>query len=177
MPKAPARARRPPLLQSADFTGYLNEKCMQIAPGDVKTMLAQAAEIRRRLKVLAADRPRMEQQAALALEIVSEHARGRCPQIPYYTIATLTVALLYFADPNDVIPDWIPNVGSMDDAIIFELAFGMARAGIERYCDWKGIAAGSLFPAPGARRTTAAKRTSTGRGAATKSTAARRKTR
>ncbi len=160
MPKAPASARRTPLLQSADFTGYLNEKCTQIAPGDVRTMLAQAAAIRRRARTLAAGRVRMGRQIELALEIVGEHHKGRCPQIPYYTIATLSVALLYFSDPVDVIPDWIPNVGSMDDAIVFELAFGMARAGIARYCAWKGIPTAEFFPAPPrppARRTSAAK--------------------
>lgn len=137
-----------PLLNTADFTSYLNEKCMQLAPGDVKTLLAQAAAIRRRVREIGASRPRMQRQIEFALTLVEEHAKGRCPQIPYYTVATLAVALLYFSDPVDVIPDWIPGVGVTDDAIVFELAFGMARAGIDRYCAWKSLAIDDLYPPP-----------------------------
>jgi len=141
-------ANPPLLLRSTDFTSYLNEKCMELAPGDVKTLLAQAAAIRRRVKAVAADRPRMQRQVEFALQLVEEHFKGRCPQIPYYTVATLAVALLYFSDPVDVIPDWIPGVGTTDDAIVFELAFGMARAGIERYCVWKDLSLDDLYPPP-----------------------------
>lgn len=141
-------ANPPLLLQTTDFTSYLNEKCMQLAPGDVKTLLAQGAAIRHRAKSLVADHPRMQRQIDFALTLVEEHFKGRCPQIPYYTIATLAVALLYFSDPVDVIPDWIPGVGMTDDAIVFELAFGMARAGIERYCAWKSLPMADLYPPP-----------------------------
>ena len=137
-----------PLLNTADFTSYLNEKCMQLAPGDVKTLLTQANAIRRRSKEIAADRPRMLRQIDFALMLVEEHSKGRCPQIPYYTIATLAVALLYFSDPVDVIPDWIPGVGITDDAIVFELAFAMSRAGIDRYCAWKSLPIEELYPPP-----------------------------
>lgn len=137
-----------PLLNSADFTSYLNEKSMQLAPGDVKTLLSQAAAIRRRAKEVGADHPRMRRQIDFALTLVAEHSKGRCPQIPYYTIAVLSVALLYFSDPVDVIPDWIPGIGITDDAIVFELAFTMGRPGIERYCAWKSLPIDDLYPPP-----------------------------
>jgi uncharacterized membrane protein YkvA (DUF1232 family) len=137
-----------PLLNTADFTSYLNEKSMQLAPGDVKTLVAQAASIRRRAKEIGGTRPRMQRQIDFSLMLIEEHHKGRCPQIPYYTIATLAVALLYFSDPVDVIPDWIPGVGITDDAIVFELAFAMSRAGIDRYCAWKSLPMDDLYPPP-----------------------------
>ena len=83
-------ANPPLLLRTADFTSYLNEKCMQLAPGDVKTLLGAgggdpcAAPSR-----WAADHPRMQRQIDFALTLIEEHHKGRCPQIPYYAIATL----------------------------------------------------------------------------------------
>lgn len=159
-------ANPPLLLQSTDFTSYLNEKCMQLAPGDVKTLLAQASAIRRRAKAVALEHPRMGRQIDFALVLVDEHYKGRCPQIPYYTIAALAVALLYFSDPVDVIPDWIPGVGMTDDAIVFELAFGMARAGIERYCLWKSLPMAELYPPPRQPAKEPARRAPATRGAA-----------
>lgn len=143
------------LLHTADFTNYLNEKAMQLAPGDVKTLVAQAPAIRRRVRTLGEHHLRMQRQIEFALTLVEDHYKGRCPQIPYYTIAALAVALLYFSDPVDVIPDWIPGVGTNDDAVVFELAFSMGRPGIERYCAWKSLPTDGLFPPP---RPAAAKR-------------------
>lgn len=156
MPKK-APARRPPLLQSKDFTAYLNEKCAQIATGDLEEVIRQASSIRERAAEDAATRPRMQRQAEFALMLVEEHEAGRAPQIPLYTIAMMGVALLYFADPLDVIPDWIPGIGRSDDALVFELAFGLARAGIERYCAWKSLPTDGILSPP-ARPTTNARR-------------------
>lgn len=146
MDKATARSHRTALLASKDFSAYLNEKCAQLAPGDVKTLLAQARTVRARAAALEPKRQRMRRQIEFALTLVEEHAAGRCPQIPYYTLAALAVALLYFTDPLDVVPDWIPGVGTSDDAIVFELAFGLACAGIERYCAWKSLPTDDLLP-------------------------------
>jgi len=156
--KAPVRARRPPLLQPHDFTAYLNEKCMQLASGDLQEVLRQADAIRAHAAEIAAERPRMHRQVEFALTLVEEHEDGGAPQIPLYTIALMGVALLYFADPMDVIPDWIPGIGNSDDALVFELAFGLARAGIERYCTWKGLSTEGLLPARLRPTTTRARR-------------------
>jgi uncharacterized membrane protein YkvA (DUF1232 family) len=68
-------------------------------------------------------------------------------------VCLLAVAVLYFVDPLDVIPDWIPVVGATDDALVFELAFVLARPGVERYCTWKGISTdGILLPPKGPAR-------------------------
>lgn len=140
-------ARSKPLLVSADFTSYLREKAEQFAPGDLQPLVAQADAVRVRAEDYRAAHPRLVRHNELALRLLQDHATGQCPQIPYYTVCLLAVAVLYFVDPLDVIPDWIPVVGTADDALVFELAFALARPGIERYCTWKGISTeGLLLP-------------------------------
>ena len=80
--------------------------------------------------------------------MLQDHAAGLSPQIPYYTVCLLAVAVLYFVDPLDVIPDWIPGVGTADDALVYELAFALARRGVERYCTWKGISTDGILAPP-----------------------------
>jgi uncharacterized membrane protein YkvA (DUF1232 family) len=146
--RRPAAPRSKSLLQPSDFTSYLREKAEQLAPGDLQSLLAQTDTLRQRLVTDCGAHPRMQRQTELALRVVSDHAAGHCPQIPYYTVSLLAVALLYFADPLDVIPDWIPGVGTSDDALVFELAFQLGQPGVERYCTWKGLSTdGILGPA------------------------------
>ena len=150
-PKSPRRARRSePLLQPSDFTAYLRSHAEQIAPRDLLNLLADAKALRAGAAREISRHPRVQHLSDLALQILTDHARGRCPQIPFYTIAVLTVALLYLSDPLDAIPDWIAGIGKTDDALVLELAFAIARPGVERYCHWKSIPTEGL-PAEPAR--------------------------
>lgn len=45
-------------------------------------------------------------------------------------------ALVYFCDPEDLIPDSIPGLGYLDDAIMIELVFRELRHEIEAYDDF-----------------------------------------
>ena len=55
-------------------------------------------------------------------------------------------ALVYFADPEDMIPDHVPGLGFLDDAIIIELVCRKLRHEIEAYqdfCRWRERNTGS----------------------------------
>ncbi len=143
--KASPKAEKIPLLRASDFRSYLNEKAMLMAPGDVQTVLDQADEARRQARNDGENHPLLPRQVDLALRLLEDHDTGECPQVPYYSVALLAVAVLYLLDPVDVIPDWIPGIGTSDDALVFELALELGAAGVERYCTWKGIPTDGLF--------------------------------
>ena len=127
-----------PLLKSSDFRTYLLEQAALMAPGDVETALTQREEATEKAEKDAALHPRMPRQVDVALQLLSDHDAGACPQVPYQTISLLTAAILYLLNPMDVIPDWLQG-GTSDDALVLELAFEVGAPGIQRYCTWKEI--------------------------------------
>lgn len=165
--------RTEPLLKKADFSAHLEAKARETAPRDVEILLADAEAARERAASVS---PRMGRQMDVALELLVDHAAGECAQIPFHTVSLLAEAVFYVLDPNDVIPDWIPGIGKLDDALVLELAFELGAAGIHRYCDFKGLDTTHLFAAPSDKRVAAPKERDSAAGTATrkKATAARK---
>lgn len=135
-----------PLLDPRDVRAYLLKCAAKIAPADVQTLLAQSDEVRRKA---APDQPRHElfhRQIDLALQLLDDHAASECTQIPYHTVSLLAAALFYWLEPMDFIPDFIPGIGTTDDALVLELAYELAAPGVERYCRFKDIPIDWVLP-------------------------------
>lgn len=71
--------------------------------------------------------------------------RGDYREIPWATVGALTVALGYFLAPIDVLPDFIPFLGFVDDAAVFGLVFLAARRYLARYCASRGLNPAEYF--------------------------------
>lgn len=74
----------------------------------------------------------------LALACVRDVVYGRY-RLPWKTMAALSGALAYFLSPLDVVPDFIPLSGFIDDAAVLGLVFGVAEVDLRRYCQWRGL--------------------------------------
>jgi len=139
--------RATPLLQPGDVRAYLLDHAAQIAPADVDGLVGRAAEVHEKVASEVGNHHQLfRRQIDLALRLLSDHVSGRCPQIPFHTIALLTAALYYWLQPIDVIPDFIPVAGTSDDALVLELAFELGAAGLDRYCTFKDIPRESVLP-------------------------------
>ena len=57
-------------------------------------------------------------------------------RLPHNDAARVLNALAYFAEPEDLIPDHIPGLGFLDDAIMIELVVRELRHEIEAYQDF-----------------------------------------
>lgn len=57
-------------------------------------------------------------------------------KLPADDIARVLHALAYFSDPNDLIPDDVPGLGFLDDAVMVELACRNLRPELDAYRDF-----------------------------------------
>ena len=139
-----------PVLDRSDIRIILYELANQLAPADLTALLQAESELRERATGLGVDgMPLLAEQLTLALDCLRDHEDGACPQIPYYTISLLAAAVSYFANELDVIPDFLPRVGRLDDAVVMALAYELARDGMRRYCAWKGRDLSAVLRATG----------------------------
>jgi uncharacterized membrane protein YkvA (DUF1232 family) len=161
-PRSPTRKRRPALpggklvLTSADLRAILLDLASQLAPGDLTTLMGHEQELRARAAQLTLPSLSLfRKQLDLAFGLLRDHADGACPQIPYYTITLIAAAVYYFAAELDVIPDFLPRVGPLDDAAVMAMACRLADAGLRRYATWKGLATDSVLDSRSPRRPSA----------------------
>ncbi len=151
-PAQPRKRSTQPVLTERDFRAHLLQQAARIAPEDVESLATREREALEKSKRDWKGRERPQRQLELALRLLKDHVAHRSPQIPYYTVALLAAAALYFLDRFDAVPDWIRGAGSVDDAIVLELAFVLGAAGIQRYCTSKGISLEPVLSRPKASR-------------------------
>lgn len=65
--------------------------------------------------------------AKLMLQVVIDYREGRLRHMPYSALSAIVFALDYALNPVDIIPDFLPGIGQLDDLRIFEAASTIAR--------------------------------------------------
>ena len=73
----------------------------------------------------------------LFFQLLSDYTRGRYRKVPLKTIAAIVGALAYILCPVDLIPDFLPGIGYVDDAGVMALCLKLVKSDIDRYRDWK----------------------------------------
>ena len=71
------------------------------------------------------------------VSMVRSYLRGNYTKIPKRTILAIVSALIYFLSPIDLIPDWIPLLGQLDDAIVIASCWNLVNKDVEDYRQWK----------------------------------------
>lgn len=69
--------------------------------------------------------------------MVKDYAGGTYREVPFGTIAAIVGALAYVLSPIDVIPDFIPILGYLDDAMVLGLCLKLVRGDVEDYRRWQ----------------------------------------
>ena len=73
----------------------------------------------------------------LLLEVLQAWYKGTYKEIPKKSIIMIIASILYFVSPVDLIPDFIPVIGLVDDAAVIAFAIKQLSADLEKFKVWK----------------------------------------
>ncbi|MGM8885649.1 YkvA family protein [Psychrobacter sp. 1U2] len=73
----------------------------------------------------------------LLMSLVKDYYQGNYRNIPYRTISAAVIGLLYVLNPIDLIPDFIPFIGHIDDALVLKFCLKRMEKDLLKYKEWK----------------------------------------
>ena len=73
----------------------------------------------------------------LMMSLVRSYVKKEYTELPVGTMVSIVIALIYFLSPVDVIPDFIPGLGMIDDAAIVAGCLILVKGDLEDYRYWR----------------------------------------
>jgi uncharacterized membrane protein YkvA (DUF1232 family) len=74
------------------------------------------------------------------LRLVRAYYRGEYRDVPMTTLVIIIAAIIYVVNPFDMIPDWVPALGLLDDAFVLALAVRRTRNALDEFMVWETAA-------------------------------------
>jgi uncharacterized membrane protein YkvA (DUF1232 family) len=71
------------------------------------------------------------------IRLLRDYHRAEYRDISEANLLTIVAAILYFVSPFDVIPDWVPVLGHIDDAFVISLALKAVRSDLDTFMAWE----------------------------------------
>ena len=110
-------------------------------PEKLKKLLAEAAK---KMQILRGNSPAalaLKEKIGAAQRMIQAYIRGDYRRIPWKSVLLLVSGIIYFVMPLDLLPDFIPLTGFLDDLSILLWIFQAVKTDIEDFEEWeKGLA-------------------------------------
>lgn len=117
-------------------TEFVEEGAANIQDEDIRKAAENAKKIEEKIKNSSRLRNFLGDFKLLG-SLVRDYWKGEYRTIPYKAIAIIVFTLLYVLNMADVIPDFIPGIGLLDDASVIAFCLKIVNTEITKYKDWK----------------------------------------
>ena len=119
-----------------DVKKMFDEERSKITREDIKDLIKKENKVIARVKKYGPLVDYLEDVKTF-YALIKDYINGEYTDVPWWTIAAIGAALAYIINPFDVIPDFIPVIGQIDDAAVLVLCLKMVKKDIEKYKEWK----------------------------------------
>jgi uncharacterized membrane protein YkvA (DUF1232 family) len=138
-PKAQKKARSEERLRTVlEMIGpeFIEDGARRMTRGDIEEVSHEITQIEKKLRK-SATFDRFRKDWPFLVSLVRDHCEGVYRDGTYWSVAVSAFALRYVIKPIDIIPDSLPVVGELDDALVLSHALLMVRSELQAYRVWK----------------------------------------
>lgn len=121
---------------------YLKSEISKVDDGDLDMVMKNKDAIDKKLQ--GAGMKKYAELGKLMFGMLQDYRKGEYRQVPWFTIAAMGLTLLYIFNPLDILPDFLPGIGYVDDFALFTVALRFVQTDLHSYLDWKIEEAKSL---------------------------------
>ena len=107
-----------------------------ILDADLEYLIHEEEKLQEKLKD-SSHLERFAKDLMLFMSLIKDYYKGNYRDIPYKTISAGVVGLLYTLNPIDIIPDFIPFIGHIDDALVLTFCLKLIGKDLQKYQTWK----------------------------------------
>ena len=115
---------------------YIQEGAKKVGPKDFLKVINKSQEIRQKFRGRG-PLNRFLEDGRLLLGIVKDYWAGRYRSVPYGLIAAVVFVLIYVFNPFDLVPDFLPLIGEIDDAAVVGVSLMALEQDLFKYRNWR----------------------------------------
>ncbi len=115
---------------------YMNSEITKIDGDDVDVVMDKEEDISKKIS----SSNMLEKYTELAkvmFGMLKDYRKGIYTEVPWFTIASIAFGFLYVLNPLDIIPDFIPGLGYIDDLAVLSFGLRFIETDLHNYLDWK----------------------------------------
>jgi uncharacterized membrane protein YkvA (DUF1232 family) len=113
----------------------LREAGLAVRPEQIRKVVEESGRIV--TKAHSGPLERLLTDIQLLVSMVRDYWQGSYREVPYWALGSTVVALLYVLNPLDLVPDFVPVFGLVDDAAVIGLCLKMVEKDLKNYEDWR----------------------------------------
>ncbi len=115
---------------------YVKEGAEKVTSKDLDTVVDKSEEIKKKFSAKGPLK-RFIADGKLLIALVKDWRSGAYRQAMWGSIAAVVFALIYVFDPLDLVPDFLPIIGAVDDATVIGACLLLIEHDLNKYRSWK----------------------------------------
>jgi uncharacterized membrane protein YkvA (DUF1232 family) len=111
----------------------------------LERLRASREAVQAKLREIPDRMQKLVNQVRLLLDLADDYASGRYRAVSWLSLGVAVVAALFFLSPADVVPDWLPVIGQLDDMAAVAIALKVMKRDLIAYCQFRGLDPAEYF--------------------------------